>query len=99
MINTRARYLFLVSGDRCVNTARQTNDTEQHVERQAEADDRERFQNADTEEQEREDVRTSFRLARNRFDCFAGDEAVADGRSEGHAGHDERERDQRRRRN
>ena len=79
-------------------SARQADDAEEHVERQAQRDDRERFQNADAEEQEREDVRARFGLAGDRFDRFAGDDTVADGRSEGHADHDERERQQGRRR-
>ena len=50
---------------------------EQQIERQPERDDRERFQNADAEEQEREDVRPRFRLTRDRFDGLGGDETVA----------------------
>ncbi len=68
-----------------------------HVEGQAKADDRKCFQNADAEEQERENVGTSFRLARDGLDRFAGDETVADGRSKSHARHDKSERDERRR--
>ena len=65
---------------------------EQNVECEPERDDRERFQHADAEEEKREDVRASLGLTSDRFDGFAGDDAVADRRTESNAGNDDAER-------
>ncbi len=71
-------------------------DDEQQVEREPERDDRERFQDADAEEQEREDVRARFGLTSDRLDGLRRDDAVADGRTERDAEHDQPEREERR---
>src|SRR6185437_7023720 len=52
---------------------RNVDDHEQEIERQTQRDDRERFQHADAEEHEGQDVRAGFRLPRNGFHCFRCD--------------------------
>ena len=67
---------------------------EEHVECETQRDDRERLQHADAKEHERQDVRTRLGLTSNRLDRFAGDDTVADRRTERDAGDDDAEREQ-----
>ena len=48
----------------------------------------------DAEKQKGHDVRPGFRLTRDGFNRFAGDDTVADGRAERNAGDDDAERQQ-----
>jgi hypothetical protein len=73
---------------------RNVRNDEQHVECEPERDDRKRFQDADAKEQEGEDVRARFGLARDRLDGLASDDAVADRGTERHACDNEAERQQ-----
>src|SRR6185503_2631562 len=73
---------------------RHLHDDEEQIEREAQSDDREGFQDADAQEHERQDVRTCFGLTGDRFDGFAGDDAVADGRTERDGGDDDAEREE-----
>src|SRR5581483_5437068 len=66
-------------------------DDEQQVEREHERDDRERFQNADAEEVEREDVSARLGLTGDRLDGLRADDTVADGGAEGDGRDDDRE--------
>ncbi len=76
-----------------LDVRRHFGDGEEQVETQPQADDRERFQNADAQEEEREDVGAGFRLARDRLDGLRRDDTVADGRAEGDGRDDQREAD------
>jgi len=69
---------------------------EQEIEREAERDDRKRFQNADAQEQERKNVGTRFGLTGDGLDGFRSDDAVADGRAECDAEDDQSKREDRR---
>src|SRR6185312_2166899 len=69
----------------------QRSQAEDHIERETQSDDRERFQHADAQEHERHDVRPRLGLTRDRFNGFAGHDTVADGRTEGDAGNDDAE--------
>ena len=72
---------------------------EQQVEGETERDDRERFQDADAEEQEREDVGARFGLTGDRLDRLRCDDTVADGGTERDAEYDQSECEDRRRGN
>src|SRR5579884_1129 len=74
--------------------SRHVRDDQQHVERKAQRDNRERFEHADAQEHERQDVRARFGLTRDGFDGFGGHVTVADSRAERDAGDNDAEREQ-----
>src|SRR5579871_5480766 len=84
--NIRALLTGQVRHDR-----RHVGDDQQQVEREPERDDRERFQHADAQEQEGEDVRSRFGLTRDRLDRLRCDQARAPRRPEGEAEDDQAE--------
>src|ERR1700729_2143547 len=62
---------------------RHLSDDEEDVERERDGDERHGLQHAYSQEHKEEDIRPSFRLPRDRFDCLRGDDTVADRRAEG----------------
>lgn len=76
---------------------RNLRDHKQNVEGERDRDEGHRFQDADAQEHEEEDVGSRLWLSRDRFDRFRGYGAVADRRAERDPGDDDAEADHRRR--